>query len=400
MIDRWSGRNQVAIVGAGVTNVCRHAEVPVGSLGLDASLAAIADAGLTPDQIDGVACGEGLPASGGVRVAREGFDTVNASFLAHHLGIEPRWTMNYSSFPPALTYAVDAILAGSADYILVNRTLHNPPGRYSTFNAPEAAGRAQWTAPYGHAGTVTEMAMAYMEYQQRFGCTRADMATLVVQLHQNVQAIPQAYWYGKELTLDDYMSARVVAEPMCLFDADIPVDGAGAVVVTSAERARDLPHPPVYVTGWVASRVRRPWPAGSVDCLDEIYDRGFDLSRRLWSQSGWRPEDARVVQIYDGFTPLALFWLEIMGFCPVGEAWRFIQDGRIDPKGDFPLLSGGGNQGWGRLHGFPHVYECYLQVAGRAGQRQTSGADTALSSFSFPNQAGARAILYSNSPDA
>jgi acetyl-CoA acetyltransferase len=247
---------------------------------------------------------------------------------------------------------------------------------------------------------VTAMALNYMEYQQRYGCTRADMATLVVQLHQNVQAIPQAYWSGQELTFDDYMSCRVIAEPMCLFDADIPVDGSGSVVLTSAERAKDLAQQPVYVTAWAGSRMRRPWPVGTVDTLDEQYDRGFDVGRQLWSQSGWRPEDVRVVQTYDGFVPMTLFWLETLGVCPVGEAWQFIQGGRIDPKGEFPLLSGGGNQGWGRLHGFPHVFECYLQLAGRAGDRQIADATTGLSSFSFPDQAGGRAILYSNDPDA
>jgi acetyl-CoA acetyltransferase len=134
--------------------------------------------------------------------------------------------------------------------------------------------------------------------------------------------------------------------------------------------------------------------------LDNHYEGGSDLASRLWRRSGWRPRDVDVVEIYDGFTPLVYFWLEALGFCPVGEAWRFIQDGRIDPKGPFPLLSGGGNQGWGRLHGIPQILECYVQLSKRAGERQLPHATTALSTFGLPGLNSGTGILYSSAIDA
>ena len=402
MAERPQYRNQVAIVGAGVTKAVRHADVPIGALAVQASQAAIADAGLRPSDIDGVACGTSLPAYSTGRDLRPGFDFVDSSFLSEHMGLAPAWSCDDGSFPPALGFAVQAVAAGAANYVLVNRTLHNPTGRYNSFSGQGAEGRQQWGAPYGFVAPSSMIGMPYMEYQQRYGARREHMATLVLQTRENVQRIPNAYWYGRPLTFDDYMNSRVISEPMCLYDNDIPVDGGGSFIVTTAERARDLPHPPVYITALARVRKQKPGvilPA-SHGILDDYYESGYDVAGRLWSAAGWRPDDVRVVQLYDGFTPLVWFWLEVLGFCGRGEAWSFIQDGRIAHDGPFPLNSGGGNQGWGRFHGVPHVLECYLQLSGRAGDRQTPNAETALSTYATPAVDIGTAFLYSSNPDA
>jgi acetyl-CoA acetyltransferase len=396
--DQLRYRNKVAIVGIGITRTVRHSDVTVGNLAVQASGTAIRDSGLTRGHIDGIACGTSLPAYGSSRVMRQGVDFVDCTFLADHMELNPSWFLDDFAFPPAFLYAVQAVASGAAKYVLVNRTLHNPQGRYNLFTESKAAGQAQWTAPYGYVAPTQGIAMTYMEYQQRFGARREHMATLALQLRKNVQRIPSAYWYGKELTFDDYMTCRMISEPMCLFDNDIPVDGAGSLILTTAERAKDLPNKPVYITGWAVARNAKPTTPGTQGPLDDYYDRGQDLAERLWSHSGWRPEDVQVPQLYDGFTPLVLFWLEVLGFCPIGEAWSFIQDGRIDSRGKFPLLSGGGNQGWGRLHGFPHVLECYVQLSGRAGERQIPGAITGLSTYN--GMVKGQAILYSADPGA
>ena len=401
-MGEYSGfRNRVAIVGAGTTRCVRHADVPVGSLAVQAADAAIKDAGLTHSDIDGVACGVSLPSyAASSRRLRPGFDFVDGAFLIDHMELEPVWTLDDPSFPPALAQAVFAVASGSATTVLVNRALHNPSGRYNSMMSLEASGWDQWTAPYGFVAPSSGIAMPYMEYLQRYGAGREHMAALVLQARRNVQRIPDAYWHGRELTFDDYMNSRMISEPMCLFDNDIPVDGAGAVVVTTAERAADLPHRPVYITSWAKIRNPPAYLPGTLGPLDDFYDRGTDLAKRLWGNSGWGPGDVKVVQLYDGFTPLVWFWLEVLGFCGLGEAWRFIQDGRIDSDGPFPLNSGGGNQGWGRLHGVPHVLECYLQLAGRAGERQVTGAQTALSTYATPAHAIGEALLYSTDPAA
>jgi acetyl-CoA acetyltransferase len=397
MGDGQPYRNKVAIAGAGSTKSVRHADVPVGSLAIATADQAITDAGLTRGDIDGVACGAGLPAYRGGQVARSGIDLVDCNFLATHMQLDVNWWYDDMSFPPALVRAVQAVASGAANYVLVNRTLHNPAGRYNSFSDPGASGFMQWAAPYGYVAAASAVAMSYMEYQQRYGARREHAATLALQIRKNVQRIPQAYWYGKELTFDDYMTCRMISDPMCLFDNDIPVDGGGSLIVTSAERAQDLPNSPVYVTDWGLVRgPRRQIPTGTFGSLQDLYEPTMAMGRRLWDRSGWRPEDVRVVQTYDGFLPIVFYWLESLGFCPVGEAWRFVQDGRIDADGDFPVLSGGGNLGWGRVHGLPQVLECYWQLAGRAGERQISRATTGISTYSMPGYPNATAILYSS----
>jgi acetyl-CoA acetyltransferase len=172
------------------------------------------------------------------------------------------------------------------------------------------------------------------------------------------------------------------------------------VIVTSADRAKDLRHPPVFLTAWAKVRRPRPFLPGTLGRLDDLYDSGHDLAQRLWSNSGLRPEDVGVVQLYDGLTPYVWLWLEVLGFCRRGEAWSFIQGGRIAADGPFPLNSGGGNQGWGRLHGVPHVLECYMQLAGRAGSRQIDQAHAALSTYGLPGHHLGEALLYSSASAA
>lgn len=408
MGERFLARNKVAIAGVGFTNAVRNSDVPVGSLAVQASDAAIRDAGLARADIDGVACGTSLPAYGTSRQLFAGKGFVDANFLNDYMKLGTRWSFNDLSLPPAFTVAVQAVASGAANYVLVNRTLHHPKGRYNLFSESLAAGERQWTAPYGYIAPTQGIAMTYMEYQQRYGARREHMATLAMQIRKNVQNIPEAYWHGKELTFDDYMNCAMVNEPMCLFDNDIPVDASGSIIVTTAERARDLPNNPVYVVGYATSRdvggyvgapgLPQPSTPGTNGPLDFFYERGFDIAKRLWNMSGWRPEDIDVFEPYDGFTPLVYFWLETLGFCPVGEAWQYIQEGRIDRDGARPLLSGGGNMGWGRLHGYPHILENYLQLAGRAGERQIKDASTGLSTYGHP--AMGPAILYSNDPAA
>ncbi|MFF3574562.1 thiolase family protein [Nocardia jiangxiensis] len=396
MVDKHQFRNKVAIVGYGITKSRRHADVPIASLAVETADQAIKDAGLTRAQIDGVATATSLPAYGSNRVLRPGYGFVDADFLIEHMELDTLWSYDDVSFPPAVVRAVQAVASGAASYVLLNRTLHNPAGRYNSFTETLAGGETQWTAPYGYVAGTSGIAMPYMEYQKRYGMKREHMATLALQIRKNVQSIPEAYWYGKELTFEDYMTARTISEPMCLFDNDIPVDGGGSFIVTTAERAADMPHQPVYITDWgLVQNTYKPIP-GTLGSLDAMFEPTRYMAKKLWNRSGWHPSDVDVPQLYDGFLPVALWWMECLGFCGIGEAWQYIQDGRIDPKGEFPLLSGGGNIGWGRIHGIPHILENYLQLSGRAGHRQISGATTGISTYSVPGFVHATTILYSS----
>ena len=386
----------VAIVGYAQSALYRRAPVPLASLTVQACRQAIEDAGLTPNQIDGAATYPTLPA-GTPHTEEDGRDIVTADYIIENMGLRTCWNVNHvgwGQIGSALIHAINAISVGAADTVLLFRALHNPPGRYHGYGANLAPGPRQWSAPYGAAGPAAGIGFPYREYLERYGATHEEMATLVTAIRKNVQNNPLAYWYGQPLTRDDYLASRFIGDPIRMHDCDIPLDGAAALVLTAADRARDTRHKPVYIAGYVQSHYFRPGGMGGT--LDQIMEPGLEAGKRLWAQTGFSPSDIDCPQIYDGFSPLTYFWLECMGFCGVGEAHSFIQDGRIDLSGPFPLLSGGGNLGNGRLHGMGHIRENYLQLSQRAGERQLPKATLGIATHSFPS-AGA-AVVYSAEP--
>lgn len=390
----FRARTDVAIVGYAQSPIRRHAPLPLGALTVETCLAAIADAGLRTEQIDGFTTGSLLPSMGG-HDAVDGVTIVTSNWVAERLGVNPRFAsgfQGYGQIPGAVMLAVNAIAAGAADYVLMHRALHNPTGQYHENPMQEARGAAQWHAPQGFWGPMAMIALPYNEYLQRYGARRESLATVVVEARKNGARIPTSYWYARPLTVEEYLEARVVADPICVLDCDIPVDGVAAFVFTTAERAKDLPNKPVYVAGYAqghptAQRTPMHWT------LDDIMGGGFETARRLWEHSGLRLQDIDVPQLYDGFSPFIYLWLESLGYCPPGEAHRFVQDGTIDSDHGLPILSGGGALGNGRMHGVPQMVECYLQLARRAGARQLARADIGLACHSSPHFGGA--VLYS-----
>ena len=392
----FTGSCKVAMVGYAQSQIYRRADVPLSALTLKACRDAIEDAGLRPEQIDGLSTTPALPA-GGSHNDVDGIDVVTVNYVAEHLGLRPRWWVNHQGsggmITSSLAHAVNAVAAGGANYVLVHRALHNPSGRYHGNASTQAPGTRQWTAPYGYAGPAAGVGIQYMDYMQRYGATREEMATLVVQIRKNAQKIPEAYWYGTPLTTEDYLSARMIGDPISILDCDLPVDAVAAFVLTSAERAKDTKHRPVYIAGYTQGQPSYPQ---TFHTLDDVMEGGLHNAQKLWDNTGLTAKDIDVPQIYDGYTPLTYFWLETLGFCPIGEAHRFIQGGAIDVDGKFPLLSGGGNQGNGRLHGVPHARECYLQLSQRAGDRQLAKATIGIGCQAWPDRGGA--IVYTAEP--
>ena len=400
MTHTFDARNKVAVVGYAQTPIERRAIEPLGALTLATARRAVADAGLTIDQIDGFVASSLLPTAG-QHAAIDGVSTVTPNWLAEHLGINPRYASGFQGFgqlPGSVSIAVNAIASGAADYVVLHRALHNPPsGRYHENAATEARGTSQWTAPQGYFGPLAMIALPYNEYLQRYGASRESMAGVVVEARKNGSRIPGSYWYDKPLTVEEYLTAPMINDPICRYDCDIPVDGVAAFVFTSAERAKDLPNNPVYVSGYgmgspTKRRLPLHWP------LDDIMDVGAETARRLWEATGLKPGDVDIPQLYDGFSPFIYFWMEALGFCPVGEAHEFVQNGGIDsdsPDG-LPVLSGGGALGNGRMHGVPQMLECYLQLSGRAGDRQRKRSSIGLACHSSPHYGGV--VAYSSEP--
>ncbi len=374
MSAKFAASNQVAIVGYAHSPVEKHSAQSLGALTVDTARRAIADAGLRVDQIDGFVTGALFPSAGSHEVA-DGVSIVSANWLASHLGVNPRYAAGFQGFgqiPGAVALAVNAIASGAADYVVFHRALHNPKASYHGNSGTKFGGGMQWTAPQGFFGPLPMIALPYNEYLQRYNAKRESMAAVVVEARKNGARIPWSYWHDKPLSVEDYLSSPIINDPVCRYDCDIPVDGAAVFVLTSAERAKDLPHRPVHVAGYAfgqpPSTPRLPlhWP------LDDIMGVGTETAKRLWSQTGLGPQDIDLPQLYDGFSPFVWFWLEVLGLCPPGQAHQFVLDGGIDSDkpGALPVLSGGGALGNGRMHGVPQMLESYLQLSGRAGDRQ------------------------------
>lgn len=396
MSERLTASNRVAIVGYAQSPVVKHATKSLGALTVDTARAAIRDAGLSEGVVDGFVTGSLFPTAGS-HAAEDGVSLVSANWLAQRLGANPRYAAGFQGFgqiPGAVSLAVNAIASGAADYVLMHRALHNPRGTYHGNVMQDVGGAQQWTAPQGYFGPISMIALPYNEYLQRYGGRREAMAAVLVEARKNGARIPWSYWYDQPLSREEYLSAPMVSDPICRYDCDIPVDGTAAFVFTSADRARDLPHRPVYVSGYATgspttNRLPLHWP------LDDIMGVGAETARRLWSSSGIGPSEIDLPQVYDGFAPFVYFWLEVLGLCPLGEAHRFVNDGGIDsdrPDG-LPVLSGGGALGNGRMHGIPQMLECYLQLSRRAGERQRKRASVGLACHSSPHFGGA--VVYS-----
>jgi acetyl-CoA acetyltransferase len=398
MTSTFLARNRVAVVGYAHSDIVKHADRSLGILALETAKQAIADAGLRTDQIDGFTSSALFPSAGNHTV-EDGISTVSSSWLAQHLGVNPRFASGFQGngqLPGSVALGVNAIASGAADYVLVHRALHNPVGSYHGNPMQRAAGAMQWTVPQGYFGPLAMIGLTYNEYLQRFGASPNAMAAVLVEARKNGARIPWSYWHDRPLERQDYLDSPVLADPIRRLDCDIPVDGVAAFVLTSAEKAKDLPHRPVYISGYASGSPTRPrlplhWP------LDDLYETGGETARRLWAAAGVGPQDVDLPQLYDGFSPFVYLWLEVLGFCPVGEAHRFVQDGGIDsdsPTG-LPVLSGGGALGNGRMHGIPQMLECYLQLSNRAGARQRDGVSIGLACHSSPHLGGA--VVYSTS---
>jgi acetyl-CoA acetyltransferase len=174
----------------------------------------------------------------------------------------------------------------------------------------------------------------------------------------------------------DYLDARMISSPLCLFDCDIPVDGSTAFVVSHVDRATDCPHRAAYVEAFgTALRGRASWD--QYEDMSSMASKG--AADHLWSRTSLRPSDIDIAQLYDGFSILALVWLESLGFCGKGEGGAYVEGGeRISLTGELPLNTAGGQLSAGRLHGFGLLYEAVIQLRGDAGDRQAADTQAAL----------------------
>jgi len=234
-----------------------------------------------------------------------------------------------------------------------------------------ASGSLQWTLPFSAPSAAIWIALFAQRHFHEYGTTREQLAQIALNARKNAALNPHAI-YRDPMSMEDYFAARMISEPFCLFDCDVPCDGSTAVIVSQIDQARDLRKPPIRVEAvGTALRGRPSWD--QFDDLSTMANR--DAGAHLWTRTDLKPSDVDVVELYDGFSFLTLSWLEALGFCAPGEGGPFIEGGqRIARDGELPLNTHGGQLSAGRLHGYGFLHEACVQLRGEGGERQVAGS--------------------------
>jgi len=330
---------------------------------------ALADAGLQLSDVDGLATNN---------IGR--FSTTE---LAQELGIRPRWVestfVGGSAFETYLARAVQAIEAGQAEVIVISFASNQRSAKSRSLGGvvEEHLPAAQFETPYGPLYPLSYYAMAAQAYLHRYGASSADLAQVAVAARQWALLNPQAYRYeAGPLTVDDVLESTVISSPLRAADCCLVTDGGGAIVVTSAARARDLRNRPVQVLGYGEAT-----GVAGMAAADDILDTGASAAAaRAFAAAGLTPADVDVAQIYDSFTITVLLSLEAIGFFGPGEAAPAAREGAFAPGGRLALNTSGGGLSYchpGQF-GVLLLVEAVRQLRGQAGQRQVPDAEVAL----------------------
>ncbi len=358
---------RVAIVGAALSDCGRVDTLSPFELHFQATKRAIADAGLTKDDIDGFgSTGMGLMAP---------------IEVAEYIGLRPTWIdgtgVGGSAWVVLAEHAVAAIQAGHAEVIVLaygstSRADLKTSHRRANLSFG-ARGPVQFDAPYGHA-LIAKYAMAARRHMYEFGTTIEQLAEISVSARYNAGLNPDAF-YREPITIDDVQNSPMIADPLTKLHCCIRSDGGGAIVLTSEERARDLDRTPIWVLG--------SGETSSHTTMSEWED--FTVSpavrsgKLAFERAGLTPADVDVCQIYDAFTPMVLLSLEALGFCGKGEGGPFVEDGKLRVGGALPTNTDGG--GLSACHpgmrGMFLMVEAVKQLRGEGGDRQVPDAKIA-----------------------
>ena len=335
-------------------------------LTVEAALRAIADAGLTTADIDGVSTYPGFGGSFGGAMGAELHEALRLSLNWRSSGVETAGPLG------AVHNAILAVATGVARHVLVFRTVVEGsggplrPGSGGGGGGGGMAGSAgpfQFMIPYGAASAACWVACYARRHMRDYGTTRTQLGAIAVNGRANAAANPKAI-YTDPMTIDDYLAVRMVSEPLCLYDCDVPCDGSTAVVISHRDYAPDAPAGTVGVNAiGTAIRGRPSWD--QFDDLTSMMMRHTAAS--MWERTELTVDDVNAAQLYDGFSWLTLAWIEAMGFCGKGESGAFVEGGaNIAPGGAMPLNTSGGQLSAGRLHGFGHLHEAVMQLRGTA----------------------------------
>jgi acetyl-CoA acetyltransferase len=303
-----------------------------------------------------------------------------------------------------------AVAAGLAKHVLVYRTVTESTSQGSGGRqgigggggggggSMKVGGFMQWSIPFGAVSAANWLAMVAQRRMYEFGLTREQLGQIPLNARRNAGLNPKAV-YRDPLTLDDYLAARMISTPLCLFDCDAPCDGSTAVVVSHRDFAPDVAHQALHVNAiGTALRGRPSWD--QFDDMTQMAAR--DAGASMWERTDLSPGDVELAELYDGFSILTMVWLEALGFCGRGESGAFVEGGsRIALEGSLPLNTAGGQLSGGRLHGFGLLHEACLQMRGEAGERQVKregGRPPAVAAVANGGGPIAGAMLLTNEP--
>ena len=372
--------HRAVLSGVGRSAIGRRLMRDPLSLTVDACLAAVADAGLDLDDIDGLST---YPGAGGMGMSEGGVTAVEEALRLH-----PTWINGGGDLPGpggSVIAAMLAVASGLCRHVLCFRTVWE--STYATLRQTGSGGTGAIGRPRlrdharvagavrGHVGGQLDrherQPLPAPLRRRRGSCS----GWIALNDRANAARNPVAI-YRDPMTMDDYLSARPITSPFGLYDCDVPCDASIAVVVSDASVAADLPKPAIRVEA-VGTQIleRISWDQDTITHEPQVIGQ----STHLWTRTSMRPADVDLALVYDGFTFNAISWLEGLGFCGIGEAMDWMDGGRrIALDGDLPVNPHGGQLSEGRTHGYGFLYEAMAQLRHDAGERQVTGARTAV----------------------
>lgn len=365
---------KACITGTGMSAVGRNTMRPAIDHLADAALEAIADAGLTRDDIDGICTYPGRADNS------PGMSPLGVGEVRNALGIDTRWHAAIpegpAQFGPIMSAAM-AVMTGQARHILCFRALTESSSQSAGRRASVPTGRNarltgwfSWYLPMGAMSASNWAGWIATRYFHEFGMTREHLGMLATSQRENALKNPRALMQ-KPLTFEEYREARMISTPLCLYDCDVPIDGACAVIVSAGDAARDCRNPPIEIEAMGAALTGK-------DTWDQRPDlttmASHDAAADLWRRTDYKADDVDVFAVYDGFSIFVPLWMEAFGVCGHGEAKALIEEGAFRLGGRHPVNTGGGQLSAGRLHGFGHLHEACEQLWHRTGERQVPDA--------------------------
>lgn len=365
-------KDKSAIVGIGQTAFSKKAEGSEVELASEAILDALDDAGINRSEVDGL-----------FSYSQEATSDV---VLSRNLGLGDITCFSQVAYgggggPGVIGQAAMAVVTGQCKVAVAWRSRKRASGAvrrpWSKGAGVQEDFAVNYTRPFGVIRPVDEIALLTTRYMHEYGATREHLCNIAMAVRKHANRNPLAQMKDKTMTREDYMNARWIAKPLCLFDNCLETDGALAAVIVRADRAKDCQHKPAYVHAFAQGFHAQHQVMQNFFCDDPLRGPAWVTARKLWEMSDIKARDIDVAQIYDAFTPLILLSLEGYGFCRRGEAGAFTENGNLEIGGKLPINTSGGGLSEAYVHGFNLITEGVKQLRGTS-PNQVTDAETCL----------------------